>query len=95
MGSSLMIFFKWLVYEDKSEHEEHMSHNEPEQFTQEPTVREAIAEEVGLVLQATLPNVLSKALQDSKNELKELLNEGNPGDNPNKVRRRHYESECD
>ncbi|KAI3819973.1 hypothetical protein L1987_13828 [Smallanthus sonchifolius] len=46
-----------------SEHEELVSHAniEPERFTLEPAVRTAIAEVVGLVLQATLPDALTSS----------------------------------
>ncbi|KAI3814061.1 hypothetical protein L1987_18803 [Smallanthus sonchifolius] len=78
-------------------HEEHMSpaDSEPERFTLEPTVRTTIAEEVGLVLQATIPDALTKALKESTNDLKELLKEGNSREIPHRGRRRHYESDSD
>ncbi|KAI3807401.1 hypothetical protein L1987_23328 [Smallanthus sonchifolius] len=72
------------------EHEEHVSNAESgheERLTLEPEVRKIIAEEVGLVLQATLPAALASALKES--------NKDNPRGNPNDGRRRNNESDSD
>ncbi|KAI3776541.1 hypothetical protein L1987_46327 [Smallanthus sonchifolius] len=60
----------------ETEHEDHVSRVESiheERFHLKLEVRTTIAEAIGLVLQATLPKALSKALKESNDELKQLL----------------------
>ncbi|KAI3797399.1 hypothetical protein L1987_32656 [Smallanthus sonchifolius] len=66
------------------DHEEHVSHAESiheERLTLEPEVRATIVEEVGIVLQATLPADLATTLKES--------NKDNPRGNPHGGRRRN------